>query len=65
MTDALNPSPTTLAKLGSIVVHIEEYLSPEGHHFDRGAIESLLRDPEVVQWLAGMRLLALLPEKRS
>lgn len=64
MTEALKPSATVLAKLGSIAVHAEEMLSPLGHGFDKIALQSVLADPEVVEWLDGMRKLALLPEKR-
>jgi hypothetical protein len=53
-----------LAKLGSVIVHVEECLSPTGHAFDLAAINSLIEDPEVQEFLKEMRLLALLPEKR-
>lgn len=33
--DALKPSPMLLCLLGSIVVHAEELLSPDGHAFDK------------------------------
>ena len=63
----LDPSkvtlPLTLAvKLGSIVVHVEELLAPQGHHFDRAALEALLRDEEVASWLKAMG--PLVPCKR-
>ncbi len=51
-------------KLGSIAVHAEEMLSPSGHHFDRTVLEGLLKDPEVVEWLALMDASALIPKKR-
>ena len=60
----LAPSATTLIKLGSLAVHIEELLSPEGHELDRSAIEGLLSDPEVAEWLKGMDAMAFLPVKR-
>ena len=47
MTDALHPSPALLAKLGSIVVHIEEMLSAKGHYFDKMALLGLLNDADV------------------
>jgi len=62
--DPFKLSVVLAAKLGSLVVHAEEYLSPMGHDFDKGAIASLLNDPEVKAWLAAMRKLAMLPEKR-
>lgn len=64
MSAPLKPQVSLLSKLGSIAVHAEELLSPEGHAFDRSAIEGLLRDPEVRGWIDLMRDLALLPAKR-
>ena len=63
--DPLNPSPALLAKLGSVAVHVEEYLSPHGHHFDGDSIDALLSDEEVSGWLTDMRELGLIPEKRN
>lgn len=64
MSDVLNPSPALLCKLGSIVVHADELLSPKGHPFDKEALLSLFQDDEVNQWIDGMRTLAMIPEKR-
>lgn len=61
-SDPLNPSLALLAKLGSIIVHVEEGLSETGHVFDRIAIQSLLQDPEVAAWLRAMG--PFLPLKR-
>lgn len=61
----LTPDPRLLCKLGSIIVHTEELLSPFGHQFDKAALDQLMRDPAVKQWLADMRKLALVPEKRN
>lgn len=52
-----------LVKLGSIAVHADEMLSPDGHAFDRTAIETLLKDPEVTAWIKKMGV--LLPRKRT
>jgi hypothetical protein len=60
----MNPSLTLLVKLGSIAVHVEEMLSPEGHAFDRAALQSLLDDVEVKAWLTEMDAMAFLPKKR-
>lgn len=60
----LNPSPALCAKLGSIAVHAAEILSSNGHHFDRLALETVMRDPEVAEWLAQGRKLAMIPEMR-
>ncbi len=61
----LNPGPSLLCKLGSIIVHAEELASPDGHTFDRIALQSLLNDQEVKEWLAQMNAAAMLPRKRS
>ena len=64
-SNPLTPDTATLCKLGSIAIHAEELLSPHGHHFDKAALDQLMRDEDVVRWLKGMRKLALLPEKRN
>lgn len=58
-------SPALLAKIGSIVGHAEEMMSPGGHHFDRIAMDALCSDPEVQAWLTDMRELAMVPQPRS
>jgi hypothetical protein len=60
--EALTPSVSLLSKIGSIAVHSEELLSSGGHAFDKIAIEQLLRDPEVREWLRAMK--EYLPVKR-
>lgn len=60
----LQPDLGVLCKLGSITVHAEEMLAHEGHNFDRIALESLLKDEEVVAWSAQMTAKALIPKKR-
>lgn len=65
MADVFNPSPALLCKLGSIAVHVEEMLSPDGHAFDRIALDNLLKDEEVKAWLKEMDRLAMLPKKRK
>ena len=52
-------------KLASVVVHAEELRSPIAHAFDGAALDSLLSDPDVTAWLAEMRALGLVPEKRK
>lgn len=61
----LKPSTSLLCKLGSIVVHVEEMLSPSGHQFDKTALDQLLKDSEVREWISGMDKLAMLPVKRG
>jgi hypothetical protein len=59
-----HPAASLLCKLGSIARHADELLSPQGHVFDRAAIERLLEDPEVKGWMAEMDKLSLLPVAR-
>jgi hypothetical protein len=63
--DPLSPSPQLLIKLGSAVVHAEEFLSPHGHEFDKQAFDQLLADPDVKAWIATMTTMAFLPVKRN
>lgn len=65
MTDPFKPSPALLCKLGSALVHADEFLSPGKHAVDRTAFVALRDDPEVKAWLAQMNALAMLPVKRS
>lgn len=60
-----SPSISLLCKLGSIIVHIDEGASKDGHHFDVIAMRTLMADPEVKAWLADMGAASLLPVKRS
>jgi hypothetical protein len=60
----LNPSVALLVKLGSIIVHAEELLSPGGHHYDSIALRQLIEDEEVKTWLIAMDKMAFLPKKR-
>lgn len=66
MSDSpLHPSAAVLAKVGSIVVHAEEMVSPGGHTYDHFALLPLLRDPDVVAWIEAMQKMALVPVKRD
>lgn len=62
---ALKPTESLLAKLGSIAVHAEEFIEPDRHLFDKIALEGLLQDPEIREWLNDMALLAMIPHKRN
>lgn len=64
MSDPMRPPITTLMKLGSIAVHADEFLSSNGHEFDRIALQQLLLDEEVQQWLHAMGKMAMIPVKR-
>lgn len=65
MSDVLKPSVKLLVKLGSVIVHVDELLSPHGHHYDRTAIQMLMGDSEVQEWIRGMDKMAFLPVKRN
>ena len=58
------PSLTLLVKIGSIAVHAEEMIGPNGHAFDREVLLALLADEEVSEWLGLMDKKGLLPVKR-
>ena len=64
MSDPLKPSVTLLVKLGSLAVHVDEMLSPQGHPYDRQVVGDLLEDAEVAAWLEQMDKAAFLPKKR-
>lgn len=52
--DPLKPELALLTRLGSIAVHAEEMLSEKGHAYDRVALQQLLQDSEVQQWITAM-----------
>ena len=55
---------SVLVKLASLAVHVEEYFSAGCHRFDKTAIDQLLADPEVRDWIAKMTEKGMLPVKR-
>ncbi len=63
--DPLKPSPQLLIALGSLIVHYEEFVSTDGHPYDKAAIDSLRNQPDVKEWFDEMLLLAFLPLKRN
>jgi hypothetical protein len=65
VSDPLKPALALLVKLGSIAVHADEFLSDEGHPFDKVALKSLLSDLEVSDWINQMNKMAMLPKKRK
>jgi hypothetical protein len=65
MTNSLRPSLNVLVKLGSIAVHAKEMTSPDGHAFDKIALDTLLKDPDIVTWLAEMDQNSFLPKMRK
>lgn len=60
--NAQKPSLGLLCKIGSIVVHADELISPGGHEVDHTALQSLLMDAEVREWIIEMG--PFLPVKR-
>jgi hypothetical protein len=65
----LTPDMATLVALGSLAVHIEEYLvsereNPNAAAADRSAIDTLLAMSSLRRWLSAMDAVALLPQKR-
>lgn len=63
--DALKPELTTLVKLGSLIVHYQEWTSPYGHPSDESAIRNLENDPQVIAWLEQMQKMTFIPLKRT
>lgn len=63
--DPIHPPIGILITLGSLAVHIDEYLSPGGHPIDRQVIETMLQDRDLKEWLSQMDKLAFLPVKRD
>lgn len=62
--DIMAPGAALLCKLGSIVVHAEEAVSPMGHPLDVLVLKGLLNDPDVKRWLGEMHRQALVPVLR-
>ncbi len=62
--DVLKPTPQLLIKLGSLIVHYEEFVSPNGSVIDKQTIDAMMKQDDVKEWFTEMRKLALLPLKR-
>ena len=65
MTDCLHPEPSLLITLGSMIIHAEEFMSANGHPWDKQTFDTQLATPEVQAWIKQMNELALLPLKRN
>jgi hypothetical protein len=52
-SDPLKPQLALLVKLGSIVVHAQEFIDTD-NEFDRIAMIPILDDPEVKRWIDNM-----------
>ena len=65
MSNPLKPGADVLVRLGSLAVHVDEFISEDGHEADLHAIKSLLDDDILKNWLEDMRKGAWLPVKRK
>lgn len=65
LVDSYAPPVSLLAKLASIVVHVDEGADSGGHQYDWIALRSLLADGEVQQWVESMTAKGLAPAKRA
>jgi hypothetical protein len=61
----LRPDTRLVPILGSIVAYADELSAPGGHPFNAEAIRALCQNPEVQEWLALGRELAMLPLPRG
>lgn len=64
MPNTVEPMLAFDVKLASILVHIQELLSPDGQEADKQAILGLLQDQEIIDYLNSFDP-ALLPLKRK
>jgi hypothetical protein len=64
-SDPLKPQVALLAKVASLLVHLDEGNIRNGHPFDWTAAKTLWEDDEVQAWLRGMQKLSLAPLKRN
>lgn len=61
----MKPELAILVKLGSIAVHVEEMMSPDGHGADKISLEALLDEPDLKAWIEQMDKIGLMPKKRN
>lgn len=59
------PDPLVSVKLASVAVHAKELLAPGGHEFDAAAIDGLLAEQDVKDYLRQLDDMALLPKPRE
>jgi hypothetical protein len=64
VSNSLKPTPAVLRKLGGIILRSAEIASPTGPALDKLALNALIADRDVQDWLTGMSDLALLPARR-
>lgn len=63
--DIFKPPVSLLVKIGSALVHFDEFTAPGGHEYDLHTARQLLADPDVKAWIEKMTGAAMLPCKRS
>lgn len=64
MADPFKLNPSLAAKIGSILVHVEEGLSRDEHPFDWTAARTMMAMSDVREWLDELGKMALIPKKR-
>ena len=62
-TPVMSVPTAIVAKVAGIIVHADECLGENGHHFDLHALRQLLKDKEVQDWIKSLGALA--PVKRK
>ena len=62
--DPFRPDLKLLVKIGSALVHADEFMGPKGHELDKTAYDDLMRDAEVKTWLSDLTAKGYLPVKR-
>lgn len=65
MLNVMAPQVSLLCKIGSILVHFDEWCGDDGRNIDLQTARGLMADREVQEWLTGMDKLAMLPVKRK
>jgi len=60
----LKPSLALLVKIGSAVVHADEFMGPTGHPLDKTAFDDLMRNAELQTWLSDLTEKGYLPVRR-
>lgn len=53
------------AKIGSILVHVDEFTSSDAHQFDLATMQALIVQPDVQDWLQQLSAMSLVPKKRK
>ena len=53
------------ARIGSALVHAEEFMSVRGHTFDKESFNAIMNDDDIRAWLKKLDDIGLLPKKRD